>query len=392
MMNMERQGKPIDIVTLPEVMGEDGELQEVGGSFYLTELAGDIPSTSNIEHYAKIVKEKSVIRKTILTAQEIFETGLDGVEDPEKYLDHAEKSILQISHATIKSGFTDPKTLALNSMEMLEELHNDTREITGTSTGFDDLDRMTSGLHKSDLVVLAARPGLGKTSLALNLASHVALRESKYVGMFSLEMSEDQLMMRLLSMRSKVNFSKIRGGNFNEGEMERLAEAATDFSKTNLYIDDTPGLTVREVRAKARRLFREHGLDFLIVDYLQLMRGNEQSREREIAEISGGLKSLAKELHIPVLALSQLSRASEQRPDHRPQLSDLRESGAIEQDADMVMFIHRPDVYRKNPEDKDGTAQIIIGKQRNGPTGTVELAFLECLGVPSFENLILEDL
>ena len=256
-------------------------------------------------------------------------------------------------------------------------------------TGFEKLDHMTSGLQNSDLVIVAARPGAGKTSLCLNVISNAALGEGLSVGMFSLEMTKEQLMMRLLSINSKVSFSAMRSGHMKDDDLDRLFNSAARYAEANIFIDDTPALTVMEIRAKARRLKKDGNLDLLIVDYLQLMRGGggrNETREREIAEISGSLKALAKELSIPVIAISQLSRQTETRTDRRPQLADLRESGAIEQDADVVLFIHRQDIYRKDPDEKDGTAELIIGKQRNGPQGVVKLVFLERNGVPSFEN------
>ncbi len=390
MIDLEQKSEPIDVLTLYEFLKSKGNLlEEVGGSAYLTYLTELVPSTVNVSHYARLVKDKSILRNIVLTATEIAQTGYDDKVEAEQFLDQAEKAILEIAQSKIKPGFYNSKELSQQALELIESLHSKKELITGVSTGFEKLDSMTSGLQASDLIIIAARPGLGKTSFSLNIASNAVLNHGMTVGMFSLEMSKEQLMLRLLSMKSKVNFSNIRSGYIKNDDLEKLVEAAEHYSKSNLYIDDSPALTVIEVRAKARRQKREHGLDLLIVDYLQLMRGlgRNENREREIAEISGSLKALAKELSIPVIGISQLSRQTETRSDRRPQLADLRESGAIEQDADVVMFIHRADAYKKDPEEKDGIAELIIGKQRNGPVGSIKLAFLEGVGVPSFENL-----
>lgn len=390
MIDLEQKSEPIDVLTLYEFLKSKGNLlEEAGGSAYLTYLTELVPSTVNVSHYARLVKDKSILRNIVLTATDIAQTGYDDKVDPEQFLDHAEKAILEIAQSKIKPGFSNARELSQQALELIESLHSKKELITGISTGFEKLDSMTSGLQPSDLIIIAARPGLGKTSFCLNIASNAVLNKGMIVGMFSLEMSKEQLMLRLMSMKSKVNFSNIRSGYIKNDDLEKLVEAAEQYSKSNLFIDDSPALTVIEVRAKARRQKREHGLDLLIVDYLQLMRGygRNENREREIAEISGSLKALAKELYIPVIGISQLSRQTETRSDRRPQLADLRESGAIEQDADVVMFIHRADAYKKDPEEKDGIAELIIGKQRNGPVGSVKLAFLESVGVPSFENL-----
>lgn len=393
MVDLEQKSQPIDVLTLFEYLKNKGNLlEEVGGSSYLTYLTELVPSTVNVSHYARIVKDKSILRNIVLTATDIAQTGYEEDVEPEVFLDQAEKAIFEIAQSKIKPGFYNSKELSQQALELIETLHAKKELVTGVSTGFEKLDSMTSGLQPSDLVIIAARPGLGKTSFCLNIASNAVLNRGLTVGMFSLEMSKEQLMLRLLSMKSKVNFSSIRSGYIKNEDLEKLVEAAENYSKSNLFIDDSPALTVIEVRAKARRQHREQGLDLLIVDYLQLMRGHgrNDNREREIAEISGSLKALAKELKIPIIGISQLSRQTETRSDRRPQLADLRESGAIEQDADLVMFIHRADAYKKEPEEKDGIAEIIIGKQRNGPVGSVKLAFLEGMGVPSFENLAPE--
>lgn len=393
MIDLEQNSNPIDVLTLYEFLKSKGNLlEEVGGSAYLTYLTEIVPTTVNVSHYARIVKDKSILRKLVLTATDIAQTGYEGEVNPDEFLDRAEKAILDIAQNKVKPSFYDSRELAQKALEIIETLHSRKELITGISTGFEKLDNMTSGLQPSDLIIIAARPGLGKTSFSLNIASNASLNYGLSVGIFSLEMTKEQLMLRLFSMKSKVNFSNIRSGYIKQDDLKLLVKAAEDYSNSKIYIDDSPGLTVLEVRAKARRQMRDKGLDLVIVDYLQLMRGNRrtETREREIAEISGSLKALAKELSIPVIGISQLSRQTEARADRRPQLADLRESGALEQDADLVMFIHRADAYRKNLDEKDGTAEIIIGKQRNGPVGTIKLAFLESFGVPSFENLAPE--
>ncbi len=367
-------------------------LEEVGESSYLTYLTELVPTTENVDYYAKLVKEKSIVRNLVMAATDIAHRGNDDNVDLDEFIDRAEHTILDISQNKIKPSFYDSRFLANKALELIEELHARKELITGIATGFEKLDYMTAGLQPADLVIVAARPGLGKTSLALNIASHAALEHGLAIGIFSLEMTKEQLMLRMLSNKSKVNYSNIRSGYIKDEDLERLVHAADELGQAKIYIDDTPAISVLEIRAKARRQQRDKGLDLIIVDYLQLMRGSRrvESREREIAEISGSLKALAKELSLPVIAISQLSRQTETRSDRRPQLADLRESGAIEQDADLVLFIHRADVYRKDSEEKDGIAELIIGKQRNGPTGTVKLAFLEKRGVPSFENLAPE--
>ena len=393
MIDLDRDNKPIDLLTLFDHLKSNGNLlEEVGESSYLTYLTELVPTTDNVDYYAKLVKEKSIVRNLVMAATDIAHKGNDENVDLDEFIDRAEHTILDISQNKIKPSFYDSRFLANKALELIEELHARKELITGIPTGFEKLDYMTSGLQPSDLIIVAARPGLGKTSLSLNIAAHAALEHGMAIGIFSLEMTKEQLMLRMLSNKSKVNYSSIRSGYIKDEDLEKLVHAADELGQSKIYIDDTPAISVLEIRAKARRQQRDKGLDLIIVDYLQLMRGSRrvESREREIAEISGSLKALAKELSIPVIAISQLSRQTENRSDRRPQLADLRESGAIEQDADLVMFIHRADVYKKDPEEKDGTAELIIGKQRNGPTGTVKLAFLEKRGVPSFENLAPE--
>jgi len=393
MIDLDRDNKPIDLLTLFDHLKSRGNLlEEVGESSYLTYLTELVPTTDNVNYYAKLVKEKSIVRNLVMAATDIAHRGNDDNVDLDEFIDRAEHTILDIAQNKIKPSFYDSRELAVKALEIIEQLHARKELITGIATGFEKLDYMTSGLQVADLVIIAARPGLGKTSLSLNIAAHAALEHGKSIGIFSLEMTKEQLMLRMLSNKSKVNFSSIRSGYIKDDDLEKLVHAADELGQAKIYIDDTPAITVLEIRAKARRQQRDKGLDMIIVDYLQLMRGSRrsESREREIAEISGSLKALAKELSIPVIAISQLSRQTESRSDRRPQLADLRESGAIEQDADLVLFIHRADVYRKDPEEKDGIAELIIGKQRNGPTGSIKLAFLEKRGVPSFENLAPE--
>lgn len=391
MIDLDRDNKPIDLLTLFDYLKGNGNLlEEVGESSYLTYLTEIVPATENVSYYAKLVKEKSIIRNLVMAASDIAHQGNEGVVDIDEFIDRAEHKILDIAQNKIKPSFYDSRDLAAKALDIIETLHARKELVTGIPTGFEKLDYMTSGLQQADLVIVAARPGLGKTSLCLNIASHAAIDCDVSVGIFSLEMTKEQLMLRLLSMKALVSYSNIRSGYIKDEDLERLVKAAEEFSRAKVYIDDTPAISVLEIRAKARRQKRDKGLDLIIVDYLQLMRGTRrtETREREIAEISGSLKALAKELSVPVIAVSQLSRQTESRSDRRPQLADLRESGAIEQDADLVMFIHRADAYRKTPEEKDGIAELIIGKQRNGPTGTVKLTFLDSSrGVPTFQNL-----
>jgi replicative DNA helicase len=393
MIELDRDNKPIDILTLFDYMKSHGQLlEEVGGSSYLTYLTEIVPSTVNVGYYARLVKEKAILRRLIIAATDIVNRGHEEVINIDEFIDRAEQTILDVAQHKVKPSFYESRELAAKALEIIETLHAKKEIITGVPTGFEKLDHMTSGLQPSDLIIVAARPGLGKTSFCLNIAAYAAIEHGIPVGIFSLEMTKEQLMLRMISSRAKVNYSSIRSGYIKNEDLEKLVKAADVFSQARIYVDDTPAIGVLELRAKARRQKKEKGLGLIIVDYLQLMRGTgrAETREREIAEISGSLKALAKELNIPVIAVSQLSRQTEARADKRPQLADLRESGALEQDADVVIFIHRADAYRRNLDEKDGIAEIIVGKQRNGPTGVVKLAFLDKLGVPSFENLAEE--
>lgn len=381
---------PVDLVTLKDELTRSGELDEVGGPAYVSALTDGVPRSANVEYYAKIVKEKSTLRRLIQSANEVLGRAYDAEEDADTLLDEAERSIFQIAEGRMRSGFVKLSDLVAGGYEMLESLQANRGLVTGVPSGFVDLDEMTSGFQKSDLVILAARPAMGKTSFVLNIALNCALEAGKTVGIFSLEMSKEQLFMRMLTSEARVDAHRFRGGFLGEQDYDRLNTAFARLHEAKVFVDDTASSGILEMRAKSRRLKLEHGLDLLVIDYLQLMqgRGKFDNRQQELASISRSLKILAKELEIPIIALSQLSRATETRADHRPQLSDLRESGALEQDADVVIFIYREEVYQQAEErrpEADGLAEIIIGKQRNGPIGSANLAFLK--QYTRFENL-----
>ena len=390
MVVLSERNDPIDLVTLKDELGRSGELEDVGGPAYIAALTDGVPRSANVEYYAKIVKEKSTLRRLITSANEVLARAYDAEEDADNLLDEAERSIFQIAEGRMRNGFVRVGELVDSGYQLIEQLQSQRGLITGVPSGFADLDEMTSGFQKADLVIIAARPSMGKTSFVLNMAVHSAVEAGKSVGIFSLEMSKEQLFMRMLTSEGRVDAHRFRGGFLGEQDYARLVDAFARLHDAKVFIDDTPSAGILEMRAKARRLKMEHGLDMLVIDYLQLMqgRGRFESRQQELASISRSLKILAKELEVPILALSQLSRAPETRADHRPQLSDLRESGALEQDADVVLFIFRDEMYlvdgERNP-DTEGTAEIIIGKQRNGPTGAVKLAFLK--QYTRFENL-----
>jgi replicative DNA helicase len=390
MVSLTDRSQPVDLVTLKDELVKTGELEDVGGPAYISSLTDGVPRSANVEHYARIVKEKSTLRRLIQSANEVLGRAYDAEEDADDLLDEAERSIFQIAEHRMRSGFVQLGTLVDSGYQLIEQLQAQRGLVTGVPSGFVDLDEMTSGFQKSDLVIVAARPAMGKTSFVLNMALNSAIQANKSVGIFSLEMSKEQLFMRMLTSEARVDAHRFRGGFLGEQDYGHLVEAFARLHDAKVFIDDTPGVGILEMRAKSRRLKLEHGLDMLIIDYLQLMqgRGRFESRQQELSSISRSLKILAKELEIPILALSQLSRATETRSDHRPQLSDLRESGALEQDADIVLFIFREDMYQvegeRNPE-SEGTAEIIVGKQRNGPTGSVRLAFLK--QYTRFENL-----
>ncbi|HXT71208.1 MAG TPA: replicative DNA helicase [Vicinamibacterales bacterium] len=390
MIGLSERSQPIDPVTLKDELSRSGELDEVGGPAYVASLTDGVPRSANVEFYAKIVKQKSTLRKLIQSSNDVLARAYDAEEDPDNLLDEAERSIFQIAENRMRSGFVSLAELVDGGWKQLEKLQEHKGNVTGVPTGFVDLDEMTSGFQKSDLVIVAARPSMGKTSLVLNMALHCGIEAGRTAGVFSLEMSKEQLFMRMLTSEARVDAHKFRGGFLGEQDYSRLVSAFARLHDAKVFIDDSPSIGILEMRAKARRLKMEHGLDLLVIDYLQLMqgRGKFDNRQQELASISRSLKILAKELEIPIIALSQLSRAPEGRSDHRPQLSDLRESGALEQDADVVMFIYREEMYPVDgqvPPEAEGVAELIIGKQRNGPTGTVRLVFLK--QYTRFENL-----
>jgi replicative DNA helicase len=391
MVALSERNDAIDLVTLKDELQRSGELEEVGGPAYIASLADGVPRSANVEHYARIVKEKATLRRVIHAAKRIEADAYQAEEDADLILDGAEKAIFEIAEDKIREGFVPLRDLVQSSFATIEKLQQHKGLVTGVPTGFVDLDEMTSGLQPSDLVLVAARPSMGKTSFVLNIAQHIGTQTEMTVGFFSLEMSKEQLFMRMLTSEARIDAHRFRSGYLNEKDYGRLSHALGTLAEARVFIDDTASIGVLEMRAKARRLQAEHGLHLLIIDYIQLMqgRGRFESRQAELASISRSLKGLAKELKIPVIALSQLSRAPETRSDHRPQLSDLRESGALEQDADVVMFIFREEQYRdadgQPNQEAEGTAEIIIGKQRNGPVGTVKLAFIK--EHTRFENL-----
>ena len=380
MLELYNKNQPIDLITLTDTLQARNQLDETGGASYLTSLVENIPTAANISYHAKIIKEKATLRTLINTASEIASMGYEDGGNVDMVLDQAEKSIFEISESTIRPSFYPIRTLVNQSLNTIETLHQRKELITGVPTGFEGLDRLTSGLQPSDLVIVAGRPSMGKTSFALNIAQHAALEAKMTIGIFSLEMSKEQLSLRMLCSEARVDAQRLRSGFLEKSDWPKLASAAGSLAETPIFIDDTPALSVLEMKAKARRLMSEHGLKLIIVDYLQLMSGGGgvERREQEISEISRSLKALAKELNLPVVALSQLNRKVEDRHDKRPQLADLRESGAIEQDADVIIFIYRDEVYNKSEStDNKGVAEIIIGKQRNGPTGMIKLVFID---------------
>jgi replicative DNA helicase len=391
MLQLMNNSRPIDLVTLKDELQRSNELESVGGPAYIASLTDGLPRAMNIEFYAQIVKEKATLRRLIQISSETMTRSYQDEEAAEDILQHVEKAIFDIANQQFRTGFSPIAPIVSEVFKTIEELSNRKAPVTGLETGFVDLDRMTAGLHPSDLIIVAARPGLGKTSLCLNVAEHVALRKHKAVGIFSLEMSKEQLVKRFLCSEARIDAHRVNTGFLSKEDWVKLSQVSGDLSETKIFIDDTANVTITELRSKARRLSLEHGLDLVIVDYLQLMSGSAQryeNRTQEISQISRGLKGIAKELSVPLIAVSQLSRAVEsRRGDHRPQLSDLRESGSIEQDADLVLFIYREEMI--NPtEENNGLAELIIGKQRNGPTGSVQLAFSKQF--TKFDNLYQE--
>ncbi len=378
--SMADAGHPFDVITLSERLGERGELDEVGGLAYLGEVAKNTPSAANIKAYAGIVRERAVLRALIQVGSAIADTAYNPEgRNTEELLEHAEKLVFEIAEkgARHRGGFLPIKELLVEAVDRIDTLFQQDSAITGVATGFSDLDELTSGLQRSDLVIVAGRPSMGKTSFAMNMAEHAAIRDKVPVAVFSMEMPGEQLAMRLMSSLGRIDQHKVRTGKLGDDDWPRLTSAVGLLAEAPVFIDDTPALNPTELRARARRLKREHDLGLIVIDYLQLMQvpGASENRATEISEISRGLKALAKELNVPVIALSQLNRSLEQRPNKRPVMSDLRESGAIEQDADVIVFIYRDEVYNDESPDK-GSAEIIVAKQRNGPIGTIRLTFL----------------
>ncbi|HEX8707709.1 MAG TPA: replicative DNA helicase [Pyrinomonadaceae bacterium] len=388
MIALFERGSEINPILISEELRREGEVEAVGGLTFITNLTYGLPHFANITHYAKIVRDKSLMRQLIKAANKITSEALEEEDEAEIILDHAEQMIFALADERTRQGFAHVKPIADALLEHVQEMAGRSAMLTGLTTGFNELDTMTSGLQPSDLIVVAARPSMGKTSLCLTLAQNAAIQAQAVVGVFSLEMSKESLVMRMLSSEGRVDAHRFRSGFLSREEWARLASALGTLAETKIFIDDTPGISVLEMRAKARRLAAEQKrLDLIIVDYLQLMSGSSrrtESRQQEVSQISRELKGLAKELNVPLIALSQLSRAPEARTDHRPQLADLRESGAIEQDADVVAFIYREEQYNRT-EENAGIAELILAKQRNGPTGTVKLAFLK--EFTRFENM-----
>ena len=377
-INLYNRAEPIDIITLKSELVSMGKFEAVGGLEYLAELPEKVPTTSNVEKYIKIVEEKSTLRTLIKTANDLITLGYDPTQEVEELMDNAEKKIFDVMQSRNQKGYSSMKDILVDTFVQLEELYNRKQHVTGVPTGFIDLDYKTAGLHGSDLVLVAARPAMGKSAFALNIAANAAIRGNTPVAIFSLEMSKEQLANRILCSEALVDSNKVRTGKIDDDDWMKLAQASGVLSEAQIFIDDTPGISIMEIRAKCRKMKLEKNIGLVVIDYLQLVQGSSKrgaSREQEIAEISRSLKILAKEINVPVIALSQLSRAPEQRPDHRPMLSDLRESGSIEQDADIVMFLYRDDYYNQDSEKKN-VAEVILAKHRAGSTGTVELAWI----------------
>jgi replicative DNA helicase len=378
MLSLFTRREPIDVMTLSEELGKAGDLEAVGGIAALTDLVDSTPSAANIEHYARIVLDKYILRQLIRASTEIAEDAFAADREADAILDASEQKIFKISESRVSQGFIHIKEILKERFDEIQRVHETRESVTGLPTGFVDLDAYTAGFHPSDLVIVAGRPSMGKTSFALNIAQHVAIAERRAVAVFSLEMSKELLVQRLLCSEAQVDAQKVRRGFTQAKDIERLTNAAALLGDAPVFIDDTPAISTLDMRARSRRLKSEHDIALVIIDYLQLARCSEraENRQQEISSISRSLKALAKELAIPVIALSQLSRAVEARGgDRRPMLSDLRESGAIEQDADLVLFLYRPEFYDPEDPDKQGKAELIIGKQRNGPTGMVPLVF-----------------
>ncbi|AIG28901.1 replicative DNA helicase [Brevibacillus sp. 7WMA2] len=378
MLALYERGEPVDLVTVTADLQDQKVLEETGGVVYLTSLASSVPTAANIEYYAKIVEEKSLLRRLIRTATKIANDGYSREDEVGEIIADAEKYILEIAQNRNSGGFIPIRDALMETYERIEFLSQRKGDITGIPSGYPDLDKMTAGFQRSDLIILAARPSVGKTAFALNVAQNVAARANETVAIFSLEMSASQLVQRMICAEGNLDASRMRSGGLEEDDWQKLTMAIGTLAKAPVYIDDTPGITVQDIRAKCRRLQTEKGLGLILIDYLQLIqgRGKGDNRQQEVSEISRTLKGIARELNVPIIALSQLSRSVEQRQDKRPMMSDIRESGSIEQDADIVAFLYRDDYYDKETEAKN-IIEIIIAKQRNGPTGTVELVFLK---------------
>jgi replicative DNA helicase len=375
-LDLANKGEPVDLVTVTEALRQGKRLDEVGGVAYLTELANAVPTAAHIDHYARIVEEKSLLRQLIHAAGEIMAASYESREEVEEILDEAERRIFSVANRRSGRSISSLKQILIEAFEQIEYLYESKGAVTGVPTGFADFDRITAGLQPSDLIILAARPSMGKTTLALNIAENAAVRLKIPVAVFSLEMSKEQLAIKLLCAEAGVNNQRIRTGDLTEEDWPRLSHALGRLSEAKIFIDDSPNISAWEIRAKARRIKSEHGLGLIIIDYLQLMQGRyrTENRQQEVSEISRSLKALARELSTPVVALSQLSRAVEQRPGKKPSLADLRESGSLEQDADLVCFLYREDYYDPETEKKNIT-ELIVAKHRNGPTGKVEFYF-----------------
>ncbi|MBM7653813.1 replicative DNA helicase [Neobacillus cucumis] len=379
MLELNDQGKAVDVVTVTAELAAAKLIEDIGGVSYLNELSNSAPTAANIEYYAKIVEEKSLLRRLIRTATNIASDGYSREDEVDALLSEAEKSIMEVAQRKNAGAFHDIKDVLVRTYDNIEEMHKRVGEITGISTGFAELDRMTAGFQRNDLIIVGARPSVGKTAFALNIASNVAIKTGENVAIFSLEMGAEQLVMRMLCSEGNIDAQRLRTGSLTDEDWGKLTMAMGALSNSGIFIDDTPGVRISDIRSKCRRLQQEHGLGMILIDYLQLILGSGRSgenRQQEVSEISRSLKQLARELKVPVIALSQLSRGVEQRQDKRPMMSDIRESGSIEQDADIVAFLYRDDYYDKESENKN-IIEIIIAKQRNGPTGTVALAFVK---------------
>jgi len=385
MIGLFERGSEINPILIGEELKKENALESVGGISFISNLTYGLPHSTNITHYAKVVRGKSMLRQLIKAANKITQEALEEEDEPELILDHAEHAIFELADERIRQGFTHVKPIAEQLLEKVQEMEGRAAVLTGLTTGFADLDKMTSGLQRNDLIIVAARPSMGKTSFALMLAENAAIQAGAVVGMFSLEMSKEALVMRMLCSQGNIDAQRFRNGFLSRLEWAQIAKSLGTLADAKIFLDDTPGLTVLEMRAKSRRLAAEQKrIDLIVVDYLQLMSGSAkrfESRQQEVSQISRELKGLAKELNVPLVALSQLSRAPESRSDHRPQLADLRESGELEQDADVVAFIYRPEQYQTPeerdslPEEQKNVAELIVAKQRNGPTGSVDLRF-----------------